>query len=206
MRRAFALFALALVSAAGLLLGFASAASEQTTGTVTACATATTPAHTVGIDGKPVHTLPGDVAEVCETATYTVPTVTETVLPQDTAHLWVHITSGGACVRSETAIASLSGGTTITPFRPDSGAPLAAALGLSTAFAGTVSEGPVITPWYTTNDEIGVTNAFFATRFQRLNILPRPITLRPGEGLTLKQITSTTVGLMGALAVVVPDG
>lgn len=61
------------------------AAGEETTGTVTACATASTPAHTIAVDGVNVHTVPGDTATQCETVTYTVPTFTgTTTLPTAT--------------------------------------------------------------------------------------------------------------------------
>jgi hypothetical protein len=62
------------------LLGVGGAlAVGETTGTVVACATATTPAHTVAVDGGTVDVIPGDVASNCVTSTYTVPTSTETV-------------------------------------------------------------------------------------------------------------------------------
>ena len=70
--------------AAGALLssGIAAAvaiAGTATTGTATVCATATTPAHVVAVDGSPVSTVGGDTATQCATTTYTIPTVTETV-------------------------------------------------------------------------------------------------------------------------------
>lgn len=63
-------------------LGLAWAAS-QTTGTNVSCATATAslPGHTVGVDGAAVDTIAGatTTASQCNTVTYTVPTVTQTV-------------------------------------------------------------------------------------------------------------------------------
>ena len=64
---------------AGTVAAVALADTSPTTGTNTACATATTPDHTVGVDGTDVHTIPGDTATQCHVETYTIPTNIETV-------------------------------------------------------------------------------------------------------------------------------
>lgn len=62
--------------------------------------------------------------------------------------------------------------------------------------------------WYTNNDEIGLTGGFPQATIQALgNVLVegaklKDITLNNGEGVCLKQITSTTVGSYGVIAVV----
>ena len=68
---------LSLIAMLGIGAGFAVAVAP-TTGTVTACATASTPAHTVAVDGAGVSTIPGDTNTACTTATYTIPTTTTT--------------------------------------------------------------------------------------------------------------------------------
>lgn len=69
-----------LALAASLTLGLTAAfATGETTSEVSACATASTPAHTVAVDGGDVHTIPGDTATQCVTSTFTVPTETTTV-------------------------------------------------------------------------------------------------------------------------------
>lgn len=75
--RILAAAAVVLVASAGVAAAVAAVAA--TTGTVSVCATATTPSHTVAVDGTAVATLPGDAATQCATTTYTVPTVTQTV-------------------------------------------------------------------------------------------------------------------------------
>lgn len=74
-----------LIMAIGLVAaGIATAVALASTGTVSVCATATSPAtpgHTVAVDGSPVTTLAGQAAQTasqCATTTYTVPTVTQT--------------------------------------------------------------------------------------------------------------------------------
>lgn len=68
-------------------------------------------------------------------------------------------------------------------------------------------EGVTLFPWYTNTDEIGLTNGFPTAMIQAgLNTLPtddpdvRNLTLRPGEGICVKQITAATVGSYGVLA------
>jgi hypothetical protein len=76
-----------------LALGFVGAtfAVGESIGTVVACATATTPAHTVAVDGADIQTIPGGSAVNCVTSTYTIPT--ETV-----ATTTASITSPPGCV------------------------------------------------------------------------------------------------------------
>lgn len=76
-RRLLAALAAAVLACAGI--GVAFAATAETTGTVSVCATATTPAHTVAVDGTDVATIAGDSASRCATTTYTTPTDTVTV-------------------------------------------------------------------------------------------------------------------------------
>lgn len=64
---------------AGIVAAAAIAATSSTTGTNTVCATATSPAHTVAVDGTNVKTIKGATASQCKTVTYTIPTVTQTV-------------------------------------------------------------------------------------------------------------------------------
>lgn len=71
--------ALAVLGTIVALLGILAAVAigqGETTGTNTACATASTPNHTVGVDSTPVDTITGDTATSCTTATYTIPTST----------------------------------------------------------------------------------------------------------------------------------
>lgn len=74
--------------------------------------------------------------------------------------------------------------------------------------AQTVTEGAVLWPYFTNNDEIGATNAFPTTNQQAsANLIPdlpnvKKPTLNNGEGLTVKQITTTVVGSFGILAVI----
>jgi hypothetical protein len=51
----------------------------QTTGTVSVCATASTPTQTISANGTEVGTVAPSVASKCTTVTYTIPTVTNTV-------------------------------------------------------------------------------------------------------------------------------
>jgi hypothetical protein len=128
--RKFVLFATLGIS--GIATAFA-LAGAQTTGTVSVCATASTPAHTIQVDGTDVSTIPAKTATNCATTTYTVPTVTETTQstqtntttvqttttvpvtstvivtppppppPATMANIWVD-TNGGTCVHSVAAV------------------------------------------------------------------------------------------------------
>lgn len=93
-RRLLAAAAAAVLACAGI--GTAIAAGTVTTGTVSVCATATTPDHTVDVDGTPVATVPSDAASQCATTTYTVPTDTVTVTVTGTTTATTTTTSPGS--------------------------------------------------------------------------------------------------------------
>lgn len=76
MKRNAALLALLAIFVIGVGVAFASIGS---TGTVVACATATTPAQTIDDNGSPIATVPSTTNANCVTTTYTIPTVTTTV-------------------------------------------------------------------------------------------------------------------------------
>lgn len=71
--------ALAAVLVAALGGASAVAVADTSTATVAVCATASTPSHTVAVDGSGVATIAGDTAENCATTTFTIPTATQTV-------------------------------------------------------------------------------------------------------------------------------
>jgi len=107
-------------------------------------------------------------------------------------------------------ISSISGGTTITPN------PMDTADGALTNFTcvsapTSVTEGVLLYSWFTNNDEIGLTNAFPTAMLQALgNAMPegnelKELNCREGEGFTVKQITSTTIGSYAMLAVITKE-
>lgn len=103
-------------------------------------------------------------------------------------------------------VTAIGGGTAVTPQIMDSSD--AALTGLTCVHTATgVTDGPVLFGWFTNNDEIGLTGGFPQATIQGLiSLLPeggeiKEITLRQGEGVCLKQITASTVGSFGALAV-----
>jgi len=75
-RRAAACLAFVVIAASGV--GAAYAVGE-TTGTVSACATASVAAQTIAVNGTPISTVPAATSTQCTTTTYTIPTVTSTV-------------------------------------------------------------------------------------------------------------------------------
>jgi hypothetical protein len=77
MRRLLLILAALTALAGGTLAAIALGAGE-TTGTNTVCATATIPAHTLGVDTTDVYTIPGDSTTKCNTTTFTIPTSTVT--------------------------------------------------------------------------------------------------------------------------------
>jgi hypothetical protein len=104
-------------------------------------------------------------------------------------------------------ISTLTGGTAITPNPADTAD--GALSGFTCAAGGTVTEGVLLYSWYTMNDEIGVTAAAAVGGYLQASISMQPegnevkeLNLRNGEGFTVKQITNSTVGSYGALAVV----
>ena len=118
----------------------------------------------------------------------------------------------GVAIRSDVKkITAHSGGTLVTPQTADSNnAVLPAEVTVRTG-ATSVTEGAIMFPLAYSNDEIGATQAFPSSiLLQGLNFIPegvetQEIRLRPGEGLTLKQITATTVGLFAYLIVFTMD-
>jgi hypothetical protein len=103
-------------------------------------------------------------------------------------------------------ISAITGGTAITPNPADTadGAlPNVTVVHSPTA----VTEGALLYSWFTNNDEIGLTGGFPQATLQSLISLQpegnevKELTLNNGEGMCLKQITSTTVGSFGVLAV-----
>ncbi len=109
-------------------------------------------------------------------------------------------------VKKATAV---SGGTTITPQSVDSDNPALASMTFATN--ATVTEGALLYPVTTQNDELSAANTAVANYLmQALNLQPegsevQELRLRPNEGLTVKQITSSTVGSFAWLAVITVD-
>lgn len=99
-----------------------------------------------------------------------------------------------------------SAGTTITPVSFDT-TNAALPSGVTVRTNGTVTEGSLLFPWLTTTDEETAVPALSKSTFQQMtNILIegneiQELTLREGEGMTVKQITSTTVGSYGWILV-----
>jgi hypothetical protein len=77
-------------------------AAGETTGTNVSCATATLPAHTVGVDGVGVNTIAGTSTSNCHTETYTIPTSTVTATPTTSGSTTssTSTSSLGACAAS----------------------------------------------------------------------------------------------------------
>lgn len=109
-------------------------------------------------------------------------------------------------VKKATAV---SAGTAITPVSCDTDDTLPA--GITVATGATVTEGALLYPVTTQNDEITAANTAVANYLAAMtNLQPegaeiKEFRLRPGEGLTVKQITSTTVGTFGWLLVFTVD-
>lgn len=118
----------------------------------------------------------------------------------------------GVAVRADVKrMTAHSGGTSITPQSCDSlNDALPAQITVRTG-ATSVTEGALLFPLTFTNDEAGVTQAFPSTQLMAgLNWMPEGVEtqetrLRPGEGLTVKQITSSTVGQFAWLIVFTVD-
>lgn len=117
----------------------------------------------------------------------------------------------GVAVRADVKRATAhSAGTAVTPVSCDSqNAALPAEITVRTG--ATVTESSLLFPRTFTNDEAGATQAFPSTQLMAgLNWMPegaetQETRLRPGEGLTVKQITSTTVGQFAWLIVFTVD-
>jgi len=118
----------------------------------------------------------------------------------------------GVAVRADVKrMTAHSGGTTITPTLCDSdNAALPAEITVRTG-ATSVTESSLLFPLTFTNDEAGATQAFPSTQLMAaFNWMPEGVEtqetrLRPGEGLTVKQITSSTVGQFAWLMVFTVD-
>lgn len=105
----------------------------------------------------------------------------------------------GAAIRFDVKKATaVSAGTAITPQSCDSDNVLPA--GITVATGATVTEGALLYPVTTQNDELTAANTAIANYLmQATNLQPegseiKEFRLRPGEGFTVKQITSNTVG------------
>lgn len=117
----------------------------------------------------------------------------------------------GVAVRADVKrMTAHSAGTAITPVSCDSlNASLPAEITVKTG--ATVTESSLLFPLTFTNDEAGATQAFPSTQLMAgINWMPEGVEiqetrLRPGEGLTVKQITSTTVGQFAWLIVFTVD-
>lgn len=120
-------------------------------------------------------------------------------------------TATGVMVREDVKrISTLSGGTAITPQTVDSDNPSLPAEVIA-ATNGTVTEGALLFPLTFNNDEVGATMGFpTAQLLAGLNWIPegneiQSLRLREGEGFTIKQITSTTVGSFAYMCVFTVD-
>lgn len=103
-----------------------------------------------------------------------------------------------------------SGGTAITPVSMDSANPALSGITVATG-AASVTESSLLFPVTTQNDELTAANTAVANYLmQGLNLVlesteMQEIRLRAGEGLTVKQITSSTVGSFAWLAAFTVD-
>jgi hypothetical protein len=118
----------------------------------------------------------------------------------------------GVALRSDVKRATAhSGGTVVTPASADSANPaIPAQITVRTA-ATSVTESTLLFPLTYTNDEVGATQAFPTAQLMAgLNWFPegaevQEVRLREGEGLTIKQITNSTVGQFAWLIVFTID-
>lgn len=118
----------------------------------------------------------------------------------------------GVALRSDVKRATAhSGGTVVTPASADSANPaIPAQITVRTA-ATSVTESTLLFPLTYTNDEVGATQAFPSAQLMAgLNWFPegaevQEVRLREGEGLTIKQITNSTVGQFAWLIVFTID-
>lgn len=103
-----------------------------------------------------------------------------------------------------------TGGTAVTPVSCDS-SNAALPAGVTCKTGATLTDVTLLFPITFTNDETGATQAFPSTMLQAgINWLPegsevQEIRLREGEGVTIKNITSTTVGSYAYLIVFTVD-
>jgi hypothetical protein len=103
-----------------------------------------------------------------------------------------------------------SGGTLITPVACDTNNPALPA-GVTVRTGATITPGALLFPLAFSNDEVGATQAFPSVQLQAgINWLPegnevQEVRLREGEGVTIQNITSTTVGSFAYMMVFVMD-
>jgi hypothetical protein len=108
--------------------------------------------------------------------------------------------TGVACRFDLKRVSAASGGTIITPVSCDSLNDAIPAQITARTGASSVTEGSLMFPVIVATDETGATQAFpSSVLLAMFNIMPEGLEmqetrLRPGEGLTAKQITSTTAG------------
>lgn len=97
-----------------------------------------------------------------------------------------------------------SAGTAITPITADTNNPALANVLVATG--ATVTNGGLLYPITTQNDEIAASNAAIANYMMQFGNLAlegletQELRLRPGEGMTVQQITNTIVGSFAWLA------
>lgn len=118
----------------------------------------------------------------------------------------------GVAIRSDVKRATAhSGGSTITPVAADSTNPAIPAQITVRSAATSVTESTLLFPLTYTNDELGATQAFPTAQLMAgLNWFPegaevQEVRLREGEGLTIKQITNSSVGQFAWLIVFTID-
>ena len=118
----------------------------------------------------------------------------------------------GVAVRFDVKKATAaSGGTAITPVSCDSDNPAFPGTVVVSTGTTSVTEGAILYPLTTQNDEITAANTAVANYLMAMtNMQPegpeiQEFRLRPGEGFTVKQITSSTVGSFAWFAVVTVD-
>jgi hypothetical protein len=116
--------------------------------------------------------------------------------------------TGVACRFDVKQISALSVGTAVTPLSADSGQ-VALPAQITCKTGATVTEGALWFPITVANDEVGATQAFPSSQLMAgFNWVPegseiKEITLNEGEGITVKQITSSIVGSFSWLLVFV---
>lgn len=108
-----------------------------------------------------------------------------------------------------TRCSSITGGQVVTPNAADSNdGSITTAQFTSVRSPSSVTQGVTLYSWFTTNDEIGVTQAFPSSYIQAgINMHPeggeiKELVLRQNEGVCIKQITSSAVGAFAVLAVI----
>ena len=102
-----------------------------------------------------------------------------------------------------------SAGTTVTPALVDTDDTLPA--GITVVTGGTITNSSLLFPYVTQSDEMTAANTAVANYLSQYNNLMfesseiKELRLRPGEGFTIQQITSSTVGSFGWIMVFTVD-